>query len=242
MTHTPRGLKSSEWLREHIFPTAFESEILLDAMRFGWGMTELERQAVWVLLSDTVYSAAKRHYKQAQVYGSRRDKPREWYDLPNPDSTYVDRAQKGFDAHTERILILVEFLQAYPDRSAGWCVVAWKRRFAQFEELRHFRTLGIHIDVKDVQKREVRDAVYIGGMLRRLSLKGNGAYNTVVQHWKKYEEEHGRPITDKRIANFAKRWDHYQALLERTKYALSYDEIPRSNNNNNDDNGEFSWN
>lgn len=226
-----RGRKSNKWLRKNIFPTVLHSEKLLDRLRFGDRLSEVERQAVWVLLSDTAYSAAKKHYGQAQVYGGKlRDRPREWYELPDPDRTYDGEALKYYEAHTDRMLVLVEWLKSRKDMSAGWCIVAWKRRFSQFEELRHFRSIGIHIDVKDVQKREIRDAVFINQLSRRCKLSGQSDNNTLYKAWLQGEEEAGRKVTPKRVENFFKRLDHYNALMQRTKHARSYEAYSSNSN------------
>lgn len=216
--------RTNQWLHKNVFPTVVDSEKLLDRLRFGDKLSNTERQAVWVLLSDLVYATSKRHYKRAQVFGEQiKGRARQWYELPGEHSnTHV---QQGYDTHTERILLLVEWLKKRTDKSVGWCLFSWKKRFAAFEELRHFRSLGIHIEVTDVQKRELQDAITISRLLRTIKKQeASISYKAVFETWKKQEEEAGRVVTKRRALNFLKRWHHYVALMSRTKYAKSFDE------------------
>ena len=220
-------LRTNEWLRTNVFPTPLESEVLLDKLRFGADMTDIERQGVWLLLSDTCYCRAKKHYGMTQTSGHyTENRVRNWHEMPPPHSFYANR---NYATHTERMLLLVEFLKSRLDRSSAWCVVAWKRRFAQFEELMHLRQMGISIPIDKVQSKEVRAAVFFRRILRESNCTYAGIYETVRKSWAAEEVAKGKKVTPKREQNFFDRWQSYDTLMSQTKYARSYEQMSETN-------------
>lgn len=213
-------LHSNDWLRANVLKTPHDSEVLLDSLRFGARMTDVDRQAVWLLLSDTCKSRAKRHYKQSQSTGHYTpNRSRNWYELPRPNDFYANR---GFTSHTNRMLILLEFLVANPAKSSAWCIVAWKRRFAQFEELMYMRSLGIHVPIERVQSKEIRHAVFFRRLIRNVrhtTIDASGCYNQVHDAWVAAVHAKGGVVTPQKEQNFRQRWEQYDTLMHQTKYA-----------------------
>lgn len=216
-------LRSSEWLRENIFPTLDRSERLLDALRHGWPLRTVEREAAWLLLSDQVYAAARRHYKQAQSYGTRVfGRAREWYEVPDPNNNGYDRYIRGYDAHTERILLLVEWLKTRKDKSVGWCIFSWKRRFAQFETIRQLRSYGVYVPVEHAQRIEIRLLTLVESLkreYRRVHKTATPTQKNMLDYW---QQKTGS--TDEQRERFQRQWDVYVvSLWGKTRDALSWD-------------------
>jgi hypothetical protein len=216
-------MESNEWLRKNVLVSVERSEQLLDALRFNWELTPIERKAVWLLLWEIVWSAANRHYKQRQKIGLRLNRRREWYDIPTPSHGKI--AQYRYDVNLERVLLLLEFLKANKHKSAAWCVATYKIRFPLFEQMIQLRLSGVYVPIHAVQHREVRDAMMFTKLCRQAGVKPNeyGAWNHVLPLWEKHQVAAQRPVTEQRVSNLYKRWLRFLSLLMPTKYAHSID-------------------
>jgi len=220
-------LLTNDSIRKRYLQTTFDNEVLLDLLRFRGSITEYERQACWVLLSDLCYSRAKSHYKQTQATGTYTpNRCRNWFEMPNPKDFYGNR---GYTKHTDRMMLLLEFLDSRLDKSVGWCIVSWKRRFAQFEELLYLRGLGIHIPVERVQCKEVRGSILFGRLIRSSGVSFEPVYNRVLRAWTEEQELMGNTITPRRLSGFVKRWQAYDMMMRVTKYSKSFEALHESN-------------
>ena len=53
------------------------------------------------------------------------------------------RKPEVYNQQTDRILLAMEFFRAHKDRQIGWCMRAYRLRFARLETIRFLRSLGI---------------------------------------------------------------------------------------------------
>ena len=165
-------LLTTEVAREIYLSNLADIEDLLERWRYGKLTDEGERQAVWIHLDQTVRAVARRHFRQRQV--PRR---KDWYD--------IDKDEKEYDQHLDRIFQLAEFLLSDRFRydNVAKVITAYKRRFAQLEALRTCRlTYG------------------------RVNLP------LVLKTWYDTEEEAGRVPSEQREANFLIKYRHHLYL------------------------------
>lgn len=220
-------LKGSKQLREEYLATLQQKQVLLEKFRNRQHLSAEERQAVWVCISDIVYSKAKMHYKAAQPYGrSVHGRSREWYE--------VDPTHPGYELHVQRMELFIEFLRRRSDKSVGWVVSTWKRRFHQFEGLRELRGLGIKYKTDGTliseQSAIVRDYIIFSRIIRQVQARGETpTHRSVMNEWLRVEFNTGRSVSPMRYHNAVQKLDEYKFIQSLSRPAsleyISYDRI-----------------
>lgn len=125
---------------------------LLAALRSRRPLAEDERQALWLLLSDNVNDACWKLYGK----GKRANKRFIWHGNDKLGWYYIPKNQisrRGYDEHSERILILAEHLKSYkprkttapPEEAVRIAMFAYKRRFLWLEIIRQYAERGFNI-------------------------------------------------------------------------------------------------
>jgi len=113
---------------------------LLDKLRSGSFMSKEEKDAAWVCLSDLASCLAKRHYKRKQWC------PKEaWYLPPN------SYEEQDYYKHTERMLVVLDFLKGYPDDEINLVIARLKARVTWVELVLEATTLGINLELGSVK-------------------------------------------------------------------------------------------
>lgn len=202
--------KGSKQLRKEYAPTIAAKTRLLERFREGCPMTAEERQAVWLCLSDEVYSKAKKHYKSPQPYGpSIAGRAREWFE--------IDPTHPGWETHLQRIELLVEFIKRRSDKSIGWVISTWKRRFHQFEGLRQLRLIGVKYkedgSLISEQSAIVRDYIMFSRLSRAIESRGETPTSRLLMsQWLQEQFNSGRNVTQQRLFNAMRKLEEYEFL------------------------------
>jgi hypothetical protein len=110
--------------------------LLLSKYQSGASLTKAETEALWIIVSDIVYSRARGHFGKTQRYGKYI--PDERRDLLNTDPDHP-----GYERHISRILSFLEYARENADKSPGWVVVSYRLNFPSLEAVIQLREMGI---------------------------------------------------------------------------------------------------
>lgn len=197
----PRLLKSAELREKYLYSTDAVVS-LIDRWRHQtdpqWRHTELtdqEKQAVWVHLSDTVLKVARKHFGQNQVHGFQRSgRSREWYE--------IDTDHKYCSLHIERIHMLADLLtDTMRDKTVQYVLFVYHRRFAIIEAERELRAAGVDVTEQVRVKHWVECSDVTREAYRRYGSEDIDAVLKIKRDDPKW--------TEKREENFLKRYSQY---------------------------------
>jgi len=201
-------LHDADWYRLRYFNTLEEAEALIERWRRGVRQSRNERDAVWVWASETVHRLSRNHYKRQQNTSRWQ-----WWQLHGIEAEH--------DAHNERAIALLGMLTApqHANRSAVWVIAAYRRRFAQIEALHQLRDLGVGM-TDDGQKLHEQSIpvitwVYCSKLERNIEARGLDITNdSIYDEWVRTEKHYKRSPSDRRYANFLRKYAWYQELRE----------------------------
>lgn len=205
---------AKELRQEYAFMLEDRNE-LLDKLRSGSFMSKDEKNAAWVCLSDLASCLAKRHYKRKQWC------PKEaWY---LPPSSYDEQ---NYDKHTERMMIVLDFLKGYPNDEINLVISRLKARVTWVELVLEAKTLGINLELGDVKHAHTQPAIRDIVTASRIH-KQIGTDNTLKEVVERYAyityKTTGKFPTYRRLSLFASRYYQYQQSKSVTSATLSTD-------------------
>lgn len=105
-----------------------DNERLLKLWQSGATLRESQKLYVWQWFDDLCTSRIAKQLNT--TISAQRAKQRQSY--------------SSYNQQTDRILLAIEFFKAHSERSIGWCMMAYRMRFARLETIRYLRTLGIN--------------------------------------------------------------------------------------------------
>lgn len=180
-----------------------ERNSLLDKLRKDIPMTRSEKEAAWVVLSDLANCLSRRHYKKRQW--TLKDS---WY-LP-PDQWNQD----NYDRHTDRMLIILEFMKGYNDLDMNLVISRLKTRVTWIELCLEARYLGINLELGDVAKAHtkptIRDIIHASRLHKKIGITKPISEVTTQYAYETYKTT-GRFPTFQRLALFTSRYFKYAA-------------------------------
>lgn len=212
-------IKQASVLRDEYAYLLNDRNELLDKLRRGLPMKREERDAAWVVLSDLATCLARRHYKRKQW--SPRDS---WY-LP-PDSWNEDNYSK----HTERMLIILEFMKGYNNLDMNLVISRLKTRSTWIELCLEARVLGINLDLGAVHKAHtkpvIRDIVHATRLHKKIGLDKPLKEVATYYAYETYKATKRFP-TFKRLSLFISRYFKYTSSKRVTTPTFEAD-LPES--------------
>lgn len=223
---------AKELRKEYAYKLEDRNE-LLNKLRFSSSMTREERDASWVSLSDLASCLARKHYKKAQW------KPREAWWIP-PNSSHEERE---YAKHTERMLVILEFLKAYPDTDINLVISRLKARVTWVELVIEARSLGISLELGDVKHSHtqptIRDIVTMSKIHKQMGL--DKTLKEVIEHYAyiTYKKTNKFP-TYERLSVLTNRYYQYTQSKSITTAVLSTD-LPENFLENIDSDNEGAW-
>lgn len=207
---------------------------LLDKLRLSsncW--LKDEKNASWIALSDLASCLARKHY------GRKQWKPREAWWVP-PNSTHEE---KEYGKHLERMLVILEFLKAYPDTDINLVIARLKARVTWIELVIEARSLGISLELGDVKHSHtqptIRDIVTMSKIHKQIGL--DKTLKEVIEHYAyiTYKKTQKFP-TYERLSVLANRYFKYTQGKALTTAVLSTD-LPENFLENIDSDNEGAW-
>lgn len=205
---------AKELRKEYAFKLEDRNE-LLDKLRSSSSMTKDEKDAAWVCLSDLASCLAKRHYRRKQWC------PKEaWYQPPN------SYEEQDYYKHTERMMVVLEFLKGYLDDDINLVIARLKARVTWVELVLEARSLGINLELGDVKHAHtqpaIRDIVTASRIHKQIGLEKS--LKEVVEHYAYtvYKTSNKFP-TYQRLALFLSRYYQYQQSKSITTATLASD-------------------
>ena len=187
---------------------------LLDLLRSGnSSMTKEQRDAAWVCLSDLASCLARRHY------GRKQWSPKNaWFVAPN------SYEEKDYYKHTERMLVVLDFLKGYPDDDINLVIARLKARVTWIELVLEAKSLGINLELGSVKHAHtqptIRDIVTASRIHKEIG--HDKTLKEVVVHYAyiTYKATSRFP-TYRRLSVFASRYYQYQQSKSATSATLS---------------------
>ena len=221
---------AKELRREYAYKLEDRNE-LLDKLRSGSSMTREEREASWVALSDLASCLSRKHY------GRKQWCPKDtWYLPPNPHE------EKEYAKHTERMLVILEFMKAYPD-DINLVISRLKARVTWIELVVEARSLGISLELGDVKKAHtqptIRDIVTASRIHKKIGL--DKPIKEVINEYAYINyKATGKFPTYQRLSLLASRYYQYTQSKSITTAVLSAD-LPESFFESIDTDNEGAW-
>lgn len=140
--------QSTVELRSSYAHTLEDRNNLLDKLRKDIPMTSEEKEASWVCLSDLATCVSRRHFKKKQWTF-----PKYWW---VPVSKYN---QSAYDKHTDRMLIILEFMRCYQHLDMNLVISRLKSRITWIELILEAKTLGLNLELGDVAKASTKTLI-----------------------------------------------------------------------------------
>jgi len=148
---------------------------LLDEYKTKGRLPMDDMSTLWLETTKFVQRTARRHYGQPQGRGYRYKPGGTQNVTSNP---FVGKVTNDiqYDKHMARMVRFFDFVQAYPERSAKWCLFVWRRRYALIEMVLNVEASGVGIFPpelpfhKRVTHNSTKKLVECAALLRKLDL------------------------------------------------------------------------
>ena len=199
---------------------------LLDRFRKGQHLTELEKQEMWVGLSDWMSNLSRKHYGQQQKTGHYvRGVPRQWYEP-------VKGNFKEYERHIKRMEVCQAFLlESNLETPIKGVVFAFNRRFTWVEMLVELMCLGISFDedktvTQRINSTVLRDLILANRLAREFRDKHrrSASYDDICIEYARHITTGGKKLNYHSVKRFINRYYHYQTTKLQADAMLGYDE------------------